>query len=106
MIMSFIAHYCVPAVWIGFYLYHAIRLSNPSPKLKNRFSQYYSPNQVPVVIRYLAIGAWLGTILNTLSLLAGLVGITVNFSLAGFFYACVLLVYILIVHLSVRHSIK
>lgn len=106
MIMNFIARYCVPAVWIGFYLYHAIRLSKPSPELKNRFTKHYSSNQAPVVIKYLSIGAWLGVFFNALSMLAELVGMAVNSSLAGFFYACILLVYILIVHLCVRHSVK
>ncbi len=33
--MRFVAQYCVPVGWIGFYLYHAIRLSKPSSKVKN-----------------------------------------------------------------------
>lgn len=104
--IRFIARYCVPAGWIGFYLYHAIRLSKPSSKVKNQFAKHYSSNQVPVVLKCLAIGAWLGVLLTALSMLAELAGMAVNSSLAGFFCTCILLVYILIVHLCVRSSIK
>lgn len=106
--MRFIAQYCVPVGWIGFYLYHAIRLSNPSSKVKNQFAnaKHYSPNQVPIVLKCIAIGAWLGVLLTALSMLAEMTGMAVNSSLTGFFCACILLLYILIVHLCARSRIK
>ncbi len=106
MDLSVLSHYCVPVAWIGFYLYHGIRLGKPSSALKGRFAQHYSSNQTLVVIKFLSIGAWLGALLTALSMLAELAGMPVKSNLAGFFYGCILLVYILIVHLCVRHCVK
>lgn len=105
-LISTLAHYCVPVVWIGFYLYHGIRLGNPSPTLKGRFQRHYSSNQTLAVTKYLSIGAWLGALLTALSMLTELAGMPVDSSLAGFFYGCILLVYILILHLYVKRKVE
>ncbi len=104
--MRVFLHYCVPVAWICFYLYHGVRLGKPSPALQDRFVQRYSPDKAGVVTKYLSIGAWLGAILTALSVAAELAGLPVKSELAGFFYGCIILVYILIVHLCVRRSMK
>lgn len=104
--MKVFLYYCVPVAWICFYLYHGVRLGKPRPALQDRFVRRYSPDQASVVMKYLSIGAWLGAIFTALSMAAELAGLPVKSDRAGFYCGCILLVYILIVHLYARHRVK
>lgn len=105
-LISALAHYCVPVAWTCFYLYFGIHLGKPNSVLKGRFQRHYSSDQTLVVTKYLSIGAWLGAMFTALSMLMELAGMPVDSSRAGFYYAVLLIVYILVLHLYVKRKVK